>query len=48
MAALQGVKIGDYHTLKDWGLYLVVGGTIVGPAEPDESLLVKVPFSDRR
>ena len=47
MAALQGVKIGDHHTLKDWGLYLVVGGTTVGPAEPDESLLVKVPFSDR-
>lgn len=30
MAALQGVKIGDHHTLKDWGLYLVVGGTTVG------------------
>lgn len=35
MAALQGVQLGDYHTLKDWGLYLVVGGTVVGAAEPD-------------
>lgn len=47
MAALQGVQLGDYHTLKDWGLYIVVGGTTVGPAEPDQSLLIKVPFSDR-
>lgn len=46
MAALQGVQLGDYHTLKDWGLYLVVGGTTIGAAEPEE-LLVKIPGSDR-
>lgn len=46
MAALQGVQLGDYHTLKDWGLYLVVGGTTVGEAEVDEHL-VKVPGGDR-
>ncbi len=47
MAALQGVQLGDYHTLRDWGLYLVVGGTTVGEAEVDDSLLIKVPFGDR-
>ena len=46
MAALQGVQLGDYHTLKDWGLYIVVGGTTVGPAEPQKNL-VYIPFSDR-
>ena len=25
MAKLLGAKIGDYHTLTDWGLYLKVG-----------------------
>lgn len=25
MAKLLGAKIGNFHTLKDWGLYLKVG-----------------------
>ena len=45
MAKLQGAKIGDYHTLTDWGLYLKVGSPKISDAEVDE-YLVKVPGSD--
>lgn len=45
MAKLLGAKIGDYHTLKDWGLYLKVGSPKIGAAEPDE-YLVQVTGSD--
>lgn len=46
MAKLQGAKIGDYHTLTDWGLYLKVGSPKISDAEVDE-YLVKVPGSVR-
>ena len=39
MAKLLGAKIGDYHTLKDWGLYLKVGSPKIGAAEPEEYLV---------
>ena len=42
MAKLQGAKIGDYHTLTDWGLYLKVGSPKISSAEVDE-YLVQVP-----
>ena len=45
MAKLLGAKIGDYHTLKDWGLYLKVGSPKIGAAEVDE-YLVQVTGSD--
>ena len=45
MAKLQGAKIGDYHTLTDWGLYLKVGSPKISSAEVDE-YLVQVPGSD--
>nr|DAJ56946.1 MAG TPA: distal tail protein [Caudoviricetes sp.] len=43
--ALKGAKIGNYHTLKDWGLLMKVGSPKIGPAEVDE-YLVQVPGSD--
>lgn len=43
--ALKGAKIGGYHTLKDWGLYMKVGSPKIGEAEVDE-YLVQVPGSD--
>ena len=45
MAKLLGAKIGDYHTLNDWGLYLKVGSPKIGAAEVDEHL-VQVTGSD--
>ena len=45
MTKLLGAKIGDYHTLKDWGLYLKVGSPKIGAAEPEE-YLVQVTGSD--
>lgn len=45
MTKLQGAKIGDYHTLTDWGLYLKVGSPKISDAEVDE-YLVQVPGSD--
>ena len=41
MAKLLGAKIGNFHTLTDWGLYLKVGSPKISPAEVDE-LLVEV------
>lgn len=45
MTKLQGAKIGEYHTLNDWGLYLKVGSPKISAAEVDE-YLVQVPGSD--
>ena len=45
MAKFLGAKIGDYHTLNDWGLYLKVGSPKIGAAEVDE-YLVQVTGSD--
>ena len=45
MAQLLGAKIGSYHTLNDWGLYLKVGSPKIGEAEVDE-YLVQVAGSD--
>lgn len=45
MGKLLGAQIGDFHTLKDWGLYLKVGSPKIGPAEVDD-YLVQVPGSD--
>ncbi len=45
MAKLLGAKIGAYHTLKDWGLYLRIGSPKIGKAETDEHL-VQVTGSD--
>ena len=39
-----GVKFGDYHTLTDWGLYLLRGWTI-SPA-PENRYTVSVPGAD--
>ncbi len=40
-----GAKIGNFHTLNDWGLYLKVGSPEISEAETDE-LLVRVTGSD--
>lgn len=45
MAKLLGAKIGNFHTLTDWGLYLKVGSPKISPPETDE-YLVQVPGSD--
>ena len=45
MAKLLGAKIGNFHTLTDWGLYLKVGSPEIGAAEPEE-YLVQVTGSD--
>ena len=45
MGKLLGAKIGDYHTLTDFGLYLKVGSPKISDAEVDE-YLVQVPGSD--
>lgn len=45
MAKLLGAKIGNFHTLTDWGLYLKVGSPKIGAAEPEE-YLVQVTGSD--
>ena len=45
MGKLLGAQIGNFHTLKDWGLYLKVGSPKIGPAEVDD-YLVQVPGSD--
>ena len=45
MAQLLGAKIGNFHTLTDWGLYLKVGSPKIGAAEPEE-YLVQVTGSD--
>ena len=45
MGKLLGAKIGEYHTLSDWGLYLKVGSPNISEAEVDE-YLVQVPGSD--
>ena len=45
MAKLLGAKIGNFHTLTDWGLYLKVGSPKIGAAEPEEDL-VQVTGSD--
>lgn len=45
MGKLLGAQIGNFHTLKDWKLYLKVGSPKIGPAEVDE-YLVQVPGSD--
>lgn len=45
MGKLLGAKIGDFHTMKDWKLYLKVGSPKIGPAEVDD-YLVHVPGSD--
>lgn len=43
---LLGVKLGEYHTLHDFGLYLLPGETSVNGAEA-ESYLLQVQGSDR-
>ena len=45
MAKLLGAKIGNFHTLTDWGLYLKVGSPKISAAEVDE-YLVQVTGSD--
>ena len=45
MAKLLGAKIGNFHTLTDWGLYLKVGSPKIGAAEPEE-YLVQVTGAD--
>jgi hypothetical protein len=45
MAKLLGAKIGNFHTLTDWALYLKVGSPKISPPETDE-YLVQVPGSD--
>ena len=42
---LQGAQIGNIHTLKDLGLYLKVGGKVIGLPEP-QKLLQEVRGSD--
>lgn len=45
MSKLLGAKIGEYHTLNDWRLYLKVGSPKIGEAEIEE-YLVEVPGAD--